>query len=307
MTFRLPPLNSLRIFEAAGRLSNFRLASEELSLTPSAVSHGIRGLEEWLGTPLFVRSKKRVRITAAGEAFLPRVSGALNRLAVAVEQTRSTRSTGRLSISVPPTFAARWLMPRLPRFLGQYPEIVVTISTERRPLDMPADPPDVAIRMALRPKQRGTWIHLIQESYIPVCAPTLIAQLPDGPVEARLAGAPLLRVTAMTDDWETWFAIRGITPPAAPQVLKFDTIQMALEAASEGLGIALGRTPVVDDDLRTGRLVGLDSEQVRGRTAYWLVGSDNAFEKSEASRFRTWLMSELGPQAAERSAGTTPR
>lgn len=302
MTFRLPPLNTLRIFEAAGRLSSFRLASEELNLTPSAVSHGVRTLEEWLGTALFVRRDRGVTITAAGEAYLPRISGALNRLAVAVEQTRGTRSTGRLSVSVAPTFAARWLLARLPRFFAQYPEIIVSIDTEMRQIDIPADGPDLAIRMAAEPRGRGTWVHLMRQTAVPVCSPLLLSSLPEG-LQAQLEAAPLLHVTAVSEDWKEWFAARGLRAPSRSPQLQFDTIHLALEAAGEGLGIALGKSPLVDDDLRSGRLRALDDTRVTGQTSYWLVGAENALERPEALYFRKWIVAELAAGAASQACG----
>jgi LysR family transcriptional regulator, glycine cleavage system transcriptional activator len=287
MTFRLPPLNTLRIFEAAGRLSSFRLASDELNLTPSAVSHGVRTLEEWLGTALFVRRDRGVTITAAGEAYLPRISGALNRLAVAVEQTRGTRNTGRLSVSVAPTFAARWLLSRLPRFFAQYPEIIVSIDTEVRQIDIPADGPDLAIRMAAEPRGRGTWVHLMRQTAVPVCSPLLLSSLPEG-LPDQLEAGPLLHVTAVSEDWKEWFAARGLKAPSRAPQLQFDTIHLAL---------------LVDDDLRSGRLKALDEARVTGRTSYWLVGAENALERPEALYFRKWIVAELAAGAASQACG----
>src|ERR1700678_3491516 len=145
MAFRLPPLSTLRVFEAAARYSSFRKAADELNLTASAVSHGIQTLESWLGVELFHRKARSLRVTSAGEAYAPMVNQALTILAKATEQLPGRAATGTLSISSAPTFANKILLPRLEKFVAQFPDIRVTIDTSQRRVDLTLDEFDVAI------------------------------------------------------------------------------------------------------------------------------------------------------------------
>ena len=147
MPYRLPPLSSLRLFEAAGRLLSFKLAAEEVGLTPSAVSHGIKGLEDWLGVALFARKPGGLALTEAGTAYLPRVRAALDALAAATDAVPGRRPSGRLSVSVAPSFGIRWLIPHLHRFNDRHPGIAVAVDTAHRRVDLPRDDVDLAIRM----------------------------------------------------------------------------------------------------------------------------------------------------------------
>jgi DNA-binding transcriptional LysR family regulator len=197
MVYRLPPLNSLRLFEAAGRHLSFKTAAEELHLTPSAVSHGIRSLEDWLGVDLFTRHHRGLKLTAAGRAYLPSVRSALAQIATASETVPGRGPKRSLSISVAPSFGARWLIPNLPGFNQRHPEFEVWLDSAQRPVDFPRDNIDLAIRMG-----RGNWNglqsdRLIQERLIPVCAPALAERVTDraGRLQAVL-GPPRRAETA---------------------------------------------------------------------------------------------------------------
>jgi LysR family transcriptional regulator, glycine cleavage system transcriptional activator len=292
MGFRLPPLNTLRLFEAAGRQLSFKNAAEELHVTPSAVSHGIQVLEEWLNCKLFHRTPRGLELTAAGKAYLPVVRKTLSDLSQATRDLPGHKATGTLSVSAAPTFASRWLIPRLPRFIEQYASIAVTIDTTHSHVDLPFGDIDFAIRMAQSPGSSGTWVPLIREAYVPVCAPSLAATLGDGSTSEQLSRAPLIHVTTVTEEWSLWFESMGVAPVTATRIFRFDTIQMAMEAAVKGLGIALGRKPLVDDDVHAGRLVELFQPPVQGNTRYWLVGNESTFSRPEGKLFRRWLVDE---------------
>ena len=306
MAFNLPPLNTLRLFEAAGRHASFKLAAEELHLTPSAVSHGIQKLEDWLGATLFERGTRGLSLTAAGEAYLPQIAEALGMLAQATDVVQGRKPTGALSVSVAPTFAKRWLLPRLARFTERHPDIRVTIDTSKRPVEFPLDGMDLAIRMSAEARAAGTWIELLREELVPVCAPALLAKLGAGSLEELLARAPLIHVTTTAEDWAAWLRATGHAGLSVEGGIRVDRVQVALEAAAQGLGIALGRRPLVDADLDAGRLVMLPAPVVEGATRYWLVGGDETFERPEIRKFRKWLLEEIGsdyPSAsAQRSA-----
>jgi len=293
MAYRLPPLSAVRLFEAAARLLSFKAAAEELHVTPSAISHGVQTLEEWLGVTLFVREQRGLSLTDAGERFLRPVQQALVGLALATEKVPGRKAAGLLSVSVPPTFGSRWLIPRLSRFSARYPDVIVAIDTERRQVDLPLSGIDLAIRMAPEPRPGGTWLRLIRESFVPVCAPALIARFEGESAEAMLRRAPLIHLTTASEDWAWWFKETARAARDGQRSLQFDTARMAFDAAAQGLGIALGRKPLVDDEIAIGKLTEIAGPPRQGSTCYWLVGEDVTFKRAEARLFRRWLIDEL--------------
>lgn len=304
MAYRLPPLNTLRLFEAAGRHLSFKLAAEELNITPSAVSHGIQTLEEWLGAPLFARNNRSLTLTAAGVSYLPRVRDALQQLASASEAVPGRRPSGRLMVSVAPTFGVRWLIPNLPRFKELHPDIEVTLDTSQRMVEFPRDGVDLAIRMG-----RGDWsglytLRLTTESLVPVCSPA-VAEAIRSPVDLR--GKTLLHVVNVSEDWGAWAALAGVGDIDLHGGLRMDSFQMALEAAAQGLGVAIGRLPLISADIRSGRLVPVLGPPQSCETAHWLVTGRESLVRPEVVAFRNWIRSELpGPRSDARS-GRAPR
>lgn len=293
MGFKLPPVNTLRLFEAAARLNSFKLAADEVHITPSAVSHGIQTLEGWLGTDLFNRGAKGLSLTAAGEAYAPEIRRALSILADATDRLPGRRATGELSISSAPTFAKRWLLPRLSGFSETYPDITVTIDTDRRNVEFPSDGIDVAVRRSDVPRTGEVWIHLMSESLVPVCSPEFRQR---GDVEDDIdfiRGSTLVHVTSVEPDWAPWFKARGIAPPEHPQMFQVDTFQFASEAAIQGLGVALGRKPFIDEYLASGQLIELAGPPVPAVDGYWLVGSPLSFERPEVKLFKGWLLDAI--------------
>lgn len=292
MAYRLPPLNTLRLFEAAGRKRSFKLAAEELDITPSAVSHGVQALEDWLGAPLFHRSRRGISLTAAGEAYLPAVAKALKLLASAADRVPAAASGNTLRISVTPTFGSRLLLPRLHRFSERCPGINVSIDTTHFLVEFPRDGADLGIRLG-----DGNWSgltneRLLTETLVPVCAPALLQRL--GSMQS-LCDAPLIHVTTMDQDWQAWALAAGRGPVDCQRGLKVDNTQMAIEAAVEGLGIAIGRRPMVDLELERGSLVRFDSKEIQSEKSYWLVAPAEALTRREIQAFRKWLLDELQP------------
>lgn len=290
MAYRLPPLNTLRLFEAAGRHESFKLAADELGLTPSAVSHGILGLEDWLGALLFARGHRGLTLTATGAAYLEQVRAALELLARATAQVPGRRPTGRLSVSVAPTFGRCWLVPNLGRFHARHPDIEVTLDTVQRQVEFPRDGVDLAIR-----RGGGEWpgLHtelLTLEDLVPVVAPSLAAQI-NSP--ADLARQTLLHVSSSSEDWQVWADLAGVAGIDTARGPRFDTIMMAQEAAAQGLGIAIGRLPLSNGDLAAGRLVPVLGPPVRSRMGYWLVTARETLERPEVAAFRAWIRNAL--------------
>ncbi|WP_127089732.1 transcriptional regulator GcvA [Aquabacter cavernae] len=289
MVYRLPPLNALRLFEAAGRHLSFKAAAQELNVTPSAVSHAVQGLEDWLGVPLFVRGHRSLALTGAGESYLPEVRTALAHLARATRDLPGRRPAGHLVVSAAPTFALCWLVPALDRFRDRHGDIEVTLDTSRRLMDLQRDGVDVAIRMGT-----GGWTGvdcdlLVRERLVPVCAPSLVPSLQ---TPGDLADVPLLHVVGVAEDWGAWARARGASGLDVTRGPRFDTLQMAWEAAARGQGVALGRLPLVERDLAAGRLCSVLEPAVAAETGYWLVTDPDTL-RPEAQAFRDWLRAEL--------------
>lgn len=298
MAYRLPPLNTLRLFEAAGRHLSFKLAAEELNITPSAVSHGIQTLEEWLGASLFARNNRSLTLTAAGVSYLPRVRDALQQLASATEAVPGRRPSGRLSVSVAPTFGVRWLVPNLPKFKALHPSIEVTLDTSHRLVEFPRDGVDLGIRMG-----RGDWgglymLRLTNESLVPVCSPAMAEGIR---TPADLRGKTLLHVINVSEDWGAWAALAGVDGIEGQGGLRMDTFQMALEAAVQGLGVAIGRLPMISEDIASGRLVPVLGPPKPCETAHWLVAGRDSLVRPEVIAFRNWIRAELKVQAANKN------
>ncbi len=286
---RLPPLNSLRLFEASARLLSFKNAAEELLLTPSAVSHGIQSLEDWLGAPLFLRTTKGLVLSEAGSTYIPIVRQALDLLASGSAKIINKHSLGQLSISVAPTFGARWLLPRLHKFRELHPGIHIVIDTSHERVELSDAGVDLAIRMG-----RGNWQgviadKLIAEEMVPVCAPSIYDRVRD---LADIEQAPLIHVTSASEDWAVWASQTGRTAPDTADGLRFDTFQMAFQAACQGLGVVIGRKPLVNPELASGSLVEV-WEPVFSNTSYWLVGAESRADDPRIVAFRSWILQEV--------------
>ncbi|TSD87641.1 LysR family transcriptional regulator [Mycobacterium sp. KBS0706] len=301
MPLRLPPLPALRFFEAAGRHLSFKLAAAELNVTPSAVSHGIVGLERALDVELFVREPRRLSLTPEGADYLPYVSEALSLIAIGTQRLPHHRERRSITVSCAPTFAARWLLPRLHRFAERWPTIGVTVDTSRRQVGFPIDGFDFAIRMS-RATAAGA-ARLFGESLVPVCSPAYREAMAgeDGAVDLRRAA--LIHVTPASEDWQAWLERTGIEGVGLAGGLRVDTVQMAFEAAVLGLGVALGRRPLVDQELASGALVEAGLPAIAAETAYWLVGSEGADRRPDLLGFKRWLLREVEAAGQGTAAG----
>jgi len=295
MPLRLPPLPALRFFEAAGRHQSFKLAAAELNVTPSAISHGIVGLEEALGVELFVREPRGISLTAVGADYLSYVSEAFSLIAIGTQRLPNHRADRPIALSCAPTFASRWLLPRLAAFRARWPKVNVSVDTSHRQVGFPVDGFDFAIRMSRAPVAGTAWTRLFGERLVPVCSPAYLASLRDAHGDASLRRATLIHVNAASEDWQAWLDATGTDKIDTTGGLHVDTIQLAFEAASMGLGVALGRRPLVDGDLASGALVEACTQTVASGTAYWLVSTedaDSAIRRPELGDFKRWLVDE---------------
>lgn len=295
MARRLPPLSALRPFEAAARLESFTRAAEELFITHGAVSHQVRALEEHLGVPLFARHGKRVTLTAAGRTFAERVRAALDDIAEAAEQIK-VRRDDRLTVSVLPSFASRWLMPRLIRFMDAHPQYEVNIVATTALANFREDEVDVGIRFG-----KGPWPPLVCEKFLddeffPVASPKLL----EGKKPKKPQDMLAMRIIREDRDlWDEWFAAAGVacaeTTVRGP---RFNDSTHALQAAARGEGIALGRLSIVREDLERGALKRLFSVSLPSPFHYWFVSPKDLAALPKVKAFRDWIQSELRDNAA---------
>jgi LysR family glycine cleavage system transcriptional activator len=287
MQRRLPPLNSLRAFESAARLLSFTKAADELSVTQSAVSHQVKGLEDWAGLPLFRRDGRAVALTEAAQKFLPAVTQALDQLALAGRKLQAVDpGQGWLTVAVMPSFAGKWLVPRLAAFRAKHPNIDVWVASfERQTGGLDADV-DMAIRYGREDWPGLTRIKILGEELFPVCAPALAAQLRD---PTDLARVTLLH-DELREDWTMWLRTAGVTTVDATRGPGFDDSGLLIQAAIEGLGVALGRSVLVKGDLDAGRLVRPFATALPSESAYYLVYPPELENAPKIKAFREWLL-----------------
>lgn len=296
----LPPLSALRFFEAAGRHQSFKLAAAELNVTPSAVSHGIVNLEQSLGVALFVRAPRKLTLTATGIDYLRHISDAFARIDAGtreVSRHAGRRDAERIAVTCAPTVAARWLLPRLADFRRRWPHTNVVVDTSLQQVDLPAAGFDFAIRMSRSALADSSWVRLFSEQLTPMCCPAYRNERLDPHGHFDWRRATLIHVSPASEDWPAWLAHAGMDDLDVSAGLRFDTIQMAFDAAAAGLGVVLGRRPLVDRELAAQTLVELDDTALAADTAYWLVSAHGA-HRPDQSGFKHWLLQQARASAA---------
>jgi LysR family glycine cleavage system transcriptional activator len=294
MPDRLPPLTAIRYFEAAARHLSFTKAAEELHVTHSAISHQIKALEEWLGVPLFRRFNRRIALTDAGQAYMRPVREAFERLGEASRILKAREQGGSLTVSTMPSFAARWLVPRLGSFRRAHPDIDLRISASEKLVDFARDDVDVGIRFGrgIYPGLRTEL--LMRERYFPVCSPALLK----GP-NALGTPADLLNHTLLYDfDWRDnlwilWLNAAGVAVSSLHHTISFNHSNLMLQAAIDGLGIAMTSRALAGDDLRGGRLVQPFEFTMPAEYAYYMVAPETTADRPKVAAFRQWMKDEI--------------
>ncbi|MEY9750424.1 LysR family glycine cleavage system transcriptional activator [Bradyrhizobium japonicum] len=292
MTARLPSLNGLRAFEAAARHLSFTLAASELNVTQTAISHQIRRLEEELGIRLFVRQNRALALTPEARDYLPGVRAAFNDLRLATDRLLRKDDDKVLTVSTLASLAAKWLLPRLTDFQEQHPGIDVRITTSTSLVDFQRDNVDAAIRYGRGqwPGLRADW--LMADELFPVCSPSLLRG--DKPLRQPedLKGYPLLHTSnANSDDWRLWLTAAGLPGDIARQPgITFDMIFMTIQAAIDGIGVAMGRTSYVQDDIAKGRLVVPFKIALPADAGFYLVAPEGRREAPKLLAFREWMI-----------------
>lgn len=293
MVRRLPSLNGLRAFEAAGRQGSFTDAAKELNVTPTAVSRMVRLLEQRIGFALFRRQANALELTAQGRALLTGLGDSFDSIARLTEQVSAMRAGPVLTVGVGPTLAVNWLIPRLNGFYQSNPEIEVRIATggATRPV---RDDWTCTIR-----RDASAWPGYVAEklfpsALIPVCSPALAAGLHH---PSDLRRAPLIVVPHLSGDWPSWFEAAGQRGPIQRgSKISFDNNAMAMQAALDGVGVAVAQTLYVTGALAAGRLVAPFPIVATKREAWHLEYRPNRSDDPALSAFRVWLLEEAERQ-----------
>lgn len=307
---RLPSLDFLRGFEAAGRCLSFTRAAAELFVTQSALSRQIQALEAALGVPLFQRRHRALALTPAGAAFHRDVTAALRTLASAAEAARGVAHAPGVTLTTTVSFASLWVIPRLPRFRTRHPDVDVYVSADDRLVDLGRGEVDVAVRYLADATAPDGAVRLFGERMLPVVSPRLV----------RRAGTPLAtpadlarHVLLHLDDpegrtpwleWSVWLASNGQPNLKPAGSLRFKLYDQVVQAAVGGQGVALGRLPLIADHLRDGRLAAPFPKRYESARGYYAVVAPHAADRTDVAAFVTWLADEAAAELRKAHVAT---
>ena len=303
----LPPLNAIRVFEAAARRGSFVEAAKDLHVTHWAIGKQIRLLEDWLGVPLFERRTRGVALTDQGADLLTDVSSALSRLTSAASRLRGPQSarsvSGVVRVNVLPSIALRWLLPRLSEFQQSFSNVEVKVSTTSRKLRYVGTAFDIGIRSGV---EHGSGIQcetLMPDRRLPVCSPKILR---DRPVETAhdLRRHTLLHSTTTRSAWAQWFSAAGAPGLTPVRHLELDHTYLQLQAADDGLGVAMGSLPLIEADIAAGRLVCAVAAPELRDDDYQLVIREDRLRDPAIKAFRSWIRAAAKEPMA---GGETPR
>lgn len=291
MSKRLPPLNALRVFDAAARHLSFTRAAEELFVTQAAVSHQIKSLEDFLGLKLFRRRNRSLLLTEEGQSYFLDIKEIFSQLTEATRKLQARSAKGALTVSLPPSFAIQWLVPRLSSFNSAYPGIDVRIQAVDRQEDKLADDVDVAIFYG-----RGNWPglrveKLYAEYLLPVCSPLLLTGEKPLKTPEDLAKHTLLH-DASRRDWQAYTRQLGLNHINVQQGPIFSHSAMVLQAAIHGQGIALANNVMAQSEIEAGRLVCPFNDVLVSKNAFYLVCHDSQAELGKIAAFRQWILAK---------------
>lgn len=293
---RMLPLNALRSFDAAARHLSFAAAAAELGVTAAAVSVQVRRLEQWVGAPLFVRGHRSIALSATGRTLAPRLKSLFIEMEHLLSEVANFDVTS-LQISAMPTFASKWVAPRLASFIARYPQIQVRIMGADRRADFDRDGVDIGLRYG-----DGSYgdLHgelIAQARAFPVCSPALAARCgtdPAGIDPALLLHDESSLVAPGLPTWSAWFAQAGVPRGVDTGGVLFGNSHMALSAAVAGQGLALGLAPLVDDDLAAGRLVKPFAVEIPSAFGFWFVCRKDRLHEPKIAAFRGWIFEQAG-------------
>ncbi len=295
----LLPLNALRAFDAAARHMSFKLAADDLSVTPAAISQQIRSLEDFLGVELFRRTNRSLVLTEAAQLSLAPLKTAFEHMEEAVDIITDSKTSNVLKVSVSPSFASKWLVPRIANYYTRRPDAVVKISATMLLTDFKVEDTDIAIRYGLG-NYDGLYVEeFLRETIFPVCSPDLFK---DG--ELDNTPCSILQHTIIHDDstvedesapnWSMWLKAAGIDVPDGTPAMHFNNNALAIEAAVAGRGVALARSAIAEEDLKAGRLIKPFGEAVPINFAHHIVCPEDKLKNERVQEFIDWLRSETG-------------
>ncbi|MEZ5893207.1 MAG: transcriptional regulator GcvA [Parvularculaceae bacterium] len=304
---QLPPLNALRVFEAAARHLSFTKAAEELHVTPGAVSQQIKALEDFLQTPVFRRQKRALLLTDEAQASLPVLREGFDKLMEAGDILSRKADAGRLTVSVAPSFASKWLVPRLDRFQEAHPDIDVWVSADMNVVDFAVDDVDIAIRYGTGRYAGLVTEHLMAEKIVPVCAPSLLTG--DHPIKKPedLVHHTLLHDSPNDKDpgcptWPMWLKAAGVDHKSGDRGLKFNQSSLVIEAAVAGKGVALAKAALALADLEAARLVIPFDLTTPTEFSYYVVHPPSKSSSPAVKAFKAWLIKEVNDSAVAQEA-----
>ncbi|HEX8012970.1 MAG TPA: transcriptional regulator GcvA [Casimicrobiaceae bacterium] len=299
MARRLPPLNALRAFEAASRHASFTRAAEELYVSQGAISRHVAALEHWLKVQLFTRHARGIELTPKGAVFFRAVRGALDQLEHGTRQLQQKPDDKTLRLKVPPTFAIRWLVPRLARFHALKPDIDVQLTTSHQPVNFNREDVDACIHSDTQPLPDAQCRRLFGELLLPVCSPGLLERGRALRSPRDLGRQVLVCSLHRPRDWPTWLSAAGVHDVDGNNGIKVENSALAYQAAIDGLGVVIAQRSFVEDDLKARRLVAPFALQVPGDGTYYL-GYPGERPKSEGvAAFETWILREAAITDAE--------
>jgi len=296
---RLPPLRSLRAFEAAARHLSFERAGDELAVTPSAVGQQVKSLEAWLGIPLFVRlPSKGVALTSVGERYAASISDMLDQLNEATARALKPEASRSLTVATVPSFASGWLIPRLGSLRERHPDIDVRISVGQGRTDFVREDVDVAIRMGRPGGYPGLRTDLLmEETFFAVCSAALV----DDPVHPLREPSDLRHHTLLHEivdtipdyiTWDSWLAAIGVEGLDTSRGPAFPHTYLTLQAAASGQGVALATNVLIGDYLEAGRLARPFPQEVKGPYQYYVVCPEASAERPSIVAFRNWILDQ---------------
>lgn len=306
----MPPFLSLRVFEAAARSGSFARAADELGISAGAVSQHIRAIEEFAGQPLFRRLGRGVELTQAGQAAFAHASAALEEMLHAGRAMRAAMRGRRISLSTAPSFASKWLIPRLSKFQELYPDVEVRLSADMTLTDFSGSDMDIAIRYGPGGYEGLYSERLMTESVIVVCSPRLLEAHGELKTPADLTSVPLIHDDSPERDpscpsWAMWFAARNLRRADAERGLRFNQSSLAIEAAVGGKGVALAKRQLALRDIADGHLVApLREADAPVNFAYWLVWPRGRRFEPAQTAFLEWLRGQVieGDAVADQTA-----
>lgn len=301
---RLPPLNAMRSFEAAARHLSFTKAANELFVTQAAVSHQIKALEQDLGVQLFRRLNRALMLTDEGQTLLPYVREAFEQLTAGVRELEQRLSGGALTLSTTPSFASHWLVGRLGRLQLAHPEIELRLNATERLVDLTREDVDCGVRHG-----HGDWPglrsdRLFRANLTPVCGPSLLKGNRPLRTPDDLVHHTLIHTMDGPEEWRLWLRAAGVDGVDADRGLRLDNSELALKAAASGFGVAIGRVPMMNDDLESGQLVEPFDLALDYQCAYYFIAPEAIADQPMIEAFRSWLLVEAArTEAANRQAG----